>query len=166
MCCPCWAGEVVVSCAICRKYVPLPNRPQVKLGSSAGVFNAQLQADLFMCKEIWILLIIDEATRYKRHPRGTPRTVPRSMSSLRLRMSSLGLFPEQNIGPECLHDRKQLSHRDESRVAAPYPRKLAFALESRIVAAKKATDTLVRVYDWVCLPMSLQMSCVNLAAWI
>ena len=37
----------------------------MKLGSSAGVFNARVQADLFVYKEIWILLIIDEATRYK-----------------------------------------------------------------------------------------------------
>ena len=59
------AEEAVMSCAICRKYVRLPNRPQVKLGASAGVFNARIQADLFVYKEVWLLLIIDEATRYK-----------------------------------------------------------------------------------------------------
>ena len=59
------AEEAVMSCSICRKYVRLPNRPQVKIGSAASSFNHRVQIDLFMHKETWILLNIDEATRYK-----------------------------------------------------------------------------------------------------
>ena len=59
------AEEAVMSCSICRKYVRLPNRPQVKIGSAASSFNHRVQIDLFMHKENWILLNIDEATRYK-----------------------------------------------------------------------------------------------------
>ncbi|OLP86389.1 hypothetical protein AK812_SmicGene32497 [Symbiodinium microadriaticum] len=55
----------VMSCSICRKYVRLPNRPQIKIGAGASSFNLRVQADLFMYKEQWILLMIDEATRYK-----------------------------------------------------------------------------------------------------
>ena len=54
-----------MSCSICRKYVRLPNRPQVKIGAGAGIFNFRVQADLFEYKKMWILLIIDEATRFK-----------------------------------------------------------------------------------------------------
>ena len=59
------AEEAVMSCSICRKYVRLPNRPQVKIGSAASSFNHRVQVDLFMHKESWILLCVDEATRYK-----------------------------------------------------------------------------------------------------
>ena len=59
------AEEAVMSCSICRKYVRLPNRPQVKIGAHAGVFNHRVQLDLFQYKETWILLVICEATRYK-----------------------------------------------------------------------------------------------------
>ena len=59
------AEEAVMSCSICRKHVRLPNRPQIKIGAGASSFNLRVQADLFMYKEKWILLMIDEATRYK-----------------------------------------------------------------------------------------------------
>ena len=59
------AEEAVMSCSVCRKYVRLPNRPQVKIGSAASSFNHRVQVDLFMHKETWILLNVDEATRYK-----------------------------------------------------------------------------------------------------
>ena len=59
------AEEAVMSCSICRKYVRLPNRPQVQIGAGAGIFNHRVQIDLFQYKEVWILLVIDEATRYK-----------------------------------------------------------------------------------------------------
>ncbi|CAE7721255.1 unnamed protein product [Symbiodinium sp. CCMP2592] len=59
------AEEAVMSCSICRKYVRLPNRPQVKIGSNAGTFNYRIQIDLFMYKETWVLLVICEATRLK-----------------------------------------------------------------------------------------------------
>ena len=59
------AEEAVMSCSICRKYVRLPNRPQVRIGAGAGIFNMRVQIDLFQYREVWILLIIDEATRYK-----------------------------------------------------------------------------------------------------
>ena len=59
------AEEAVMSCSICRKYVRMPNRPQVKIGSNAGAFNRRVQLDLFQYREVWILLLVDEATRYK-----------------------------------------------------------------------------------------------------
>ena len=59
------AEEAVMSCSVCRKYVRLPNRPQVKIGSAASSFNHRVQVDLFTHKETWILLNVDEATRYK-----------------------------------------------------------------------------------------------------
>ena len=59
------AEEAVMSCSICRKYVRLPNRPQIKIGSGASSFNLRVQVDLFQYKGQWILLMIDEATRYK-----------------------------------------------------------------------------------------------------
>ena len=56
--------EVVNSCAICRKYVRLPNRPQYK---TTGVrsFGDAVQIDLFHFEDKWFILMIDEATRYK-----------------------------------------------------------------------------------------------------
>ena len=59
------AEEAVMSCSICRKYVRMPNRPQVKIGSHAGSFNQRVQLDLFQYQEVWILLLVDEATRFK-----------------------------------------------------------------------------------------------------
>ena len=59
------AEEAVMSCSICRKYVRMPNRPQVKIGSHAGTFNQRVQLDLFQYQEVWILLLVDEATRFK-----------------------------------------------------------------------------------------------------
>ena len=59
------AEEAVMNCSICRKYVRMPNRPQVKIGSHAGSFNQRVQLDLFQYQEVWILLMVDEATRYK-----------------------------------------------------------------------------------------------------
>ena len=59
------AEEAVMSCSICRKYVRVPNRPQVKIGSHAGTFNQRVQLDLFQYQEVWILLLVDEATRFK-----------------------------------------------------------------------------------------------------
>ena len=114
------AEEVVASCAICSKYVRLPSRPQVKLGSSAGVFNARLQADLFMCKEIWILLIIDEAARCKAASWRNSKDCAEIDELAEGENVVVGNFPEQNRGPECLRDRKQLSHHDESRETAPF----------------------------------------------
>ena len=59
------AEEAVMSCSICRKYVRMPNRPQVKIGANAGAFNQRVQLDLFQYQEVWILLMVDEATRFK-----------------------------------------------------------------------------------------------------
>ncbi|CAE7553108.1 RE1, partial [Symbiodinium sp. CCMP2456] len=59
------AEEAVMICSICRKYVRLPDRPQIKIGSAASSFNHRVQIDLFMHKDTWILLNVDEATRYK-----------------------------------------------------------------------------------------------------
>ena len=57
-------GDAVMKCEICRRYVRLPNRPQHKL-NNAGTFNQCLQLDLFKIWGSWVLLIVDEATRYK-----------------------------------------------------------------------------------------------------
>lgn len=57
-------GSAVMKCQICRKYVRLPNRPQLKL-HNAGTFNQCIQADLFKLLGKWIFIIVDEATRYK-----------------------------------------------------------------------------------------------------
>ncbi|CAE7557756.1 RE2, partial [Symbiodinium sp. CCMP2456] len=59
------AEEAVMSCSICRKYARLPNRLQIKIGSAASSFNRRVQIDLFMHKDTWILLNVDEATHYK-----------------------------------------------------------------------------------------------------
>ena len=59
------AEEAVMSCSICRKYVRVPNRPQVKIGANAGAFNQRVQLDLFQYQEVWILLTVDEVTRFK-----------------------------------------------------------------------------------------------------
>ena len=59
------AEEAIMNCSICRKHVRLPPRPQVKIGSQASCFNSRVQCDLFQYKETWILLMVDEATRYK-----------------------------------------------------------------------------------------------------
>ena len=56
--------EAVKSCAVCRKFVRLPNRPQVKVGNS-NVFNDRVQMDLFQYAGKWICLLVDESTRYK-----------------------------------------------------------------------------------------------------
>ena len=59
------AEEAIMNCSICRKHVRLPPRPQVKIGSQSSSFNSRVQCDLFQYKETWILLMVDEATRYK-----------------------------------------------------------------------------------------------------
>ena len=41
------ASEAVKSCVICRKYVRLPNRPQLRVGGST-YFGETLQIDIFM----------------------------------------------------------------------------------------------------------------------
>ncbi len=53
-----------MKCEICRRYVRLPNRPQHKV-NNAGTVNQCVQADLFKIWGSWILLLVDEATRYK-----------------------------------------------------------------------------------------------------
>ena len=57
-------ADAVKSCAVCRKFVRLPNRPQVKIGNS-NVFNDRVQMDLFQYAGKWICLLVDESTRYK-----------------------------------------------------------------------------------------------------
>lgn len=57
-------GDAVMKCQICRRYVRLPNRPQHKM-NNAGTFNQCVQADMFKLLGSWILILIDEATRYK-----------------------------------------------------------------------------------------------------
>ena len=58
------AREAVLSCAICRKYIRLPNRPQLR-ARGANSFNQVIQIDLFKFDERWHLIMIDEATRFK-----------------------------------------------------------------------------------------------------
>jgi len=57
-------GDAVMKCEICRRYVRLPNRPQLKV-HNAGTFNQCVQADLFKIWGDWVLVLIDEATGYK-----------------------------------------------------------------------------------------------------
>lgn len=58
------ATKAVQECSVCRKYVRLPNRPQLRVGSAIS-FNESCQMDLFHLNNQWFVLIIDEATRYK-----------------------------------------------------------------------------------------------------
>ena len=58
------AQEAVQSCAVCRKYVRLPNRPQTR-ANGAVIFNDKIQMDLFNWESTWFMLIVDEATRFK-----------------------------------------------------------------------------------------------------
>lgn len=57
-------GDAVMKCQICRRYVRLPNCPQLKL-HNAGTFNQCVPADLFMLWDQKFLFMVDEATRYK-----------------------------------------------------------------------------------------------------
>ena len=60
------AEEAVKSCAVCRKYVRLPNRPQMRVGGGgAHVFNEVVQMDLFNWENNWYMVVLDEATRFK-----------------------------------------------------------------------------------------------------
>ena len=43
------ASEAVAGCVVCRKFVRLPNRPQVRAGG-ATVFNDTIQLDLFRAR--------------------------------------------------------------------------------------------------------------------
>ena len=58
------AKDAVLSCPVCRKYIRLPNRPQMR-SRGAHVFNEALQIDLFHWENQWFMLMIDEATRFK-----------------------------------------------------------------------------------------------------
>lgn len=58
------ASEAVQGCVVCRKFVQLPNRPQMRTGGSTN-FGDTLQIDIFYWKGHVFLLIIDEATRFK-----------------------------------------------------------------------------------------------------
>ena len=58
------ASEAVQGCVVCRKYVRLPNRPQLRVGGST-YFGETLQIDIFMWEGNNFLLMIDEATRFK-----------------------------------------------------------------------------------------------------
>ena len=58
------AAEAVNECAVCRKYIRLPNRPQYRAGGATS-FNQTIQMDLYQLQGQWYILIIDEATRYK-----------------------------------------------------------------------------------------------------
>ncbi len=58
------AMEAVKQCPICRKYVRLPNRPQMR-ARGAIVFNETVQLDLFFWESNTYMLVIDEATRFK-----------------------------------------------------------------------------------------------------
>ena len=58
------ANEAVQGCVVCRKYVRLPNRPQMRAGGST-YFGETLQIDIFHWEGHQFLHIIDEATRFK-----------------------------------------------------------------------------------------------------
>ena len=58
------AMESVRQCPICRKYVRLPNRPQMR-ARGANIFNEAVQLDLFFWESNTYQILIDEATRFK-----------------------------------------------------------------------------------------------------
>ena len=58
------AVEAVKGCVVCRKFVRLLNRPQVRVGG-ATIFNNTVQMDLFVLNGTNYLLMVDEATRFK-----------------------------------------------------------------------------------------------------
>jgi hypothetical protein len=58
------ASEAVAGCVVCRKFIRLPNRPQVRAGGST-VFNDTIQLDLFVLDGTTYMLVMDEATRFK-----------------------------------------------------------------------------------------------------
>ena len=58
------AKEAVQECCICRKFVRLPHRPQMRVGGAIS-FGDTLQIDLFFLLDSTFLLMVDEATRFK-----------------------------------------------------------------------------------------------------
>lgn len=58
------AGEAVQGCAVCRKFVRLPNRPQLR-AKGAVALNDEIQLDIFHWEGHRFLLVVDVATRYK-----------------------------------------------------------------------------------------------------
>lgn len=58
------ASTTIQECSVCRRYVRLPNRPQLRVGSAIS-FNECCQLDLFHLDNQWFIMVIDEATRYK-----------------------------------------------------------------------------------------------------
>eukprot|EP00435_Cladocopium_sp_Y103_P007244 s1993_g2.t1 len=54
------AAEAVQSCVVCRKFVRLPNRPQVRAGG-ATIFNETVQFDLFHLDDVTYMLLLDES---------------------------------------------------------------------------------------------------------
>ncbi|CAL1138133.1 unnamed protein product [Cladocopium goreaui] len=58
------ARESVLSCPICRKYIRLPNRPQLR-SRCITHFNVVIQIDLFKFDDLWHMIMVDEATRFK-----------------------------------------------------------------------------------------------------
>ena len=59
------AREAIGCCAICRKYIRLPNKPQMRV-RGANVFNQAVQMDLYYWESTWFMLLVDEATRFKK----------------------------------------------------------------------------------------------------
>lgn len=58
------AAEAVQGCVVCRKYVRLPARPQLK-AHGATIFNEVVQFDLFTLRDTVYMILIDEATRFR-----------------------------------------------------------------------------------------------------
>ena len=58
------AGEAVQGCVVCRKFVRLPNRPQLR-AKGAVALNDEIQIDIFHWEGHRFLLVVDVATRYK-----------------------------------------------------------------------------------------------------
>ena len=60
------AKEAVLSCAVCRKHIRCPNRPQTRLrAGGAHSFDEAIQLDLFDFEGLWFMIMLDEATRFK-----------------------------------------------------------------------------------------------------
>ena len=54
----------VQGCVVCRKFVRLPNRPQLR-AKGAVALNDEIQLDIFHWEGHRFLLVVDVATRYK-----------------------------------------------------------------------------------------------------
>ena len=73
--------EVVSSCAICKRFSKVKNRPTV-CTNHPSVFNEEVQLDYFQLWDHWFMILIDVATRYKTVTKVTGRDLPTSLHTI------------------------------------------------------------------------------------